>query len=159
MIAVDVPRSWLRRSRKGLCYCGRKIPPDRFGRLVPFTELAGPAVDDQCAESPRRRFGWPVKRQVDPGAVARSNPAGVSLLAGALQTDTTRAMGPTRESPETCLLVLAKPMVACVGAHCILFRERARRGGAKPQGAGGAGRPVALGGTGVHKPQRFPSRG
>ncbi len=46
IVEVNVPRSWLRRSRKRLWYCGRDIPPGRFGRLVTFTELAGPSVDE-----------------------------------------------------------------------------------------------------------------
>jgi hypothetical protein len=50
---VEVPRSWLRRSRKGLWYCPHDIPPDRFGRLVTFTELEGPSVDDQSPETQR----------------------------------------------------------------------------------------------------------
>jgi hypothetical protein len=39
-LEVDVPRSWLRRSRKGLWYCTRDIPPDRIRRLFGFVELA-----------------------------------------------------------------------------------------------------------------------
>ena len=41
VIEVDVPRSWLRKSRKGLWYCTRDVPPDRFRRLITFAELAG----------------------------------------------------------------------------------------------------------------------
>ena len=39
-LEVDVPRSWLRRSRKGLWYCTRDIPADRLRRLFGFVELA-----------------------------------------------------------------------------------------------------------------------
>jgi hypothetical protein len=39
-LEVDVPRSWLRRSRKGLWYCTRDIPADRIRRLFGFVELA-----------------------------------------------------------------------------------------------------------------------
>jgi len=39
-LEVDVPRSWLRRSRKGLWYCTRDIPPERIRRLFGFVELA-----------------------------------------------------------------------------------------------------------------------
>jgi len=39
-LEVDVPRSWLRRSRKGLCYCTRDVPADRTPRLFGFVELA-----------------------------------------------------------------------------------------------------------------------
>ena len=39
-LEVDVPRSWLRRSRKGLWYCTRDIPAARIRRLFGFVELA-----------------------------------------------------------------------------------------------------------------------
>jgi len=39
-LEVDVPRSWLRRSRKGLWYCTRDIQADRIRRLFGFVELA-----------------------------------------------------------------------------------------------------------------------
>ncbi|HKB37278.1 MAG TPA: hypothetical protein VKD72_12560 [Gemmataceae bacterium] len=39
-LKVDVPRSWLRRSRKGLWCCTRDIPPDRIRRLFGFVEGA-----------------------------------------------------------------------------------------------------------------------
>ena len=45
IIEVNVPRKWLRRSRKRLWYCKRDISPERFGRLITFAELAGPSVD------------------------------------------------------------------------------------------------------------------
>jgi hypothetical protein len=53
IIEVDVPRSWLRRSRKKLWYCGRDIPPERFGRLITFAELAGPSVDESPSSKVR----------------------------------------------------------------------------------------------------------
>src|SRR5947209_18749726 len=40
IIEVDVPRSWLRRSRSRLWYCPRDIAPHRFRRLIAFAELA-----------------------------------------------------------------------------------------------------------------------
>ncbi len=46
IIEVDVPRSWLRRSRKRLWHCDRDIPPDRFRRVIDFAELAGSSVDE-----------------------------------------------------------------------------------------------------------------
>ena len=46
VLEVDVPASWLRRSRKGLRYCTRDIPPDRIKRVLCFGELAGPSADD-----------------------------------------------------------------------------------------------------------------
>ena len=57
ILEVEIPRSWLRRSRKGLRYCGRDIAPDRFGRLITFQELAGPSVDDALPESQRPVIG------------------------------------------------------------------------------------------------------
>jgi hypothetical protein len=36
-----VPRCWLRRSRKGLWFCPRDIPPERISRALGFAELAG----------------------------------------------------------------------------------------------------------------------
>jgi hypothetical protein len=41
IIEVPVPR----RSRKRLWDCPRDIPPDRFRRLITFSELAGASVD------------------------------------------------------------------------------------------------------------------
>jgi hypothetical protein len=41
IIEVDVPRAGLRKSRKGLWYSTRDIPPDRIRRVVTFGELAG----------------------------------------------------------------------------------------------------------------------
>jgi hypothetical protein len=41
VLEVDVPRRWLRRSRKGLWFCPRDIPPDRIRRALCFAELAG----------------------------------------------------------------------------------------------------------------------
>jgi len=39
-LEVEVPRSWLRRSRKGLWYTTRDEPADRIRRLFGFVELA-----------------------------------------------------------------------------------------------------------------------
>ena len=41
IIELRVPRRWLRRSRKGLWYCPRDLPPARFCRLIDFAEMAG----------------------------------------------------------------------------------------------------------------------
>ena len=46
VLEVDVPRSWLRRSRRGLWYSTRDVPPGRIRRLFCFAELAGPSADD-----------------------------------------------------------------------------------------------------------------
>jgi hypothetical protein len=45
VLEVDVPRSWLRRSRKGLWYTNRDVPPDRIRRALCFAELAGASTD------------------------------------------------------------------------------------------------------------------
>jgi hypothetical protein len=45
VLEVDVPRRWLRRSRKGLWYCPRDVPPDRIRRAVCFSELVGQSTD------------------------------------------------------------------------------------------------------------------
>ena len=41
VLEVDVPAGWLRRSRKGLRYSLRDIPPERIKRVLCFGELAG----------------------------------------------------------------------------------------------------------------------
>jgi RNA:NAD 2'-phosphotransferase (TPT1/KptA family) len=44
IIEIDVPRSWLRRSRRGLRYSTRDIPATRIRRVIGFAELAGPVA-------------------------------------------------------------------------------------------------------------------
>jgi hypothetical protein len=41
ILLVDVPRAWLRKSRKGLWYSTRDVPADRIRRVLSFAELAG----------------------------------------------------------------------------------------------------------------------
>jgi hypothetical protein len=41
ILLVDVPRAWLRKSRKGLWYSVHDIPADRIRRVLSFAELAG----------------------------------------------------------------------------------------------------------------------
>jgi hypothetical protein len=41
VIEVEVPRRWLRRSRKGLWYSLRDVPPECFRRLLDFRQVAG----------------------------------------------------------------------------------------------------------------------
>ena len=41
ILLVDVPRAWLRKSRKGLWYSVCDIPADRIRRVLSFAELAG----------------------------------------------------------------------------------------------------------------------
>ena len=45
VLEVDVPRSWLRKSKKGLWYCTRDVPPWRIRRVLAFAELAGQSTD------------------------------------------------------------------------------------------------------------------
>ena len=44
ILLVDVPRAWLRKSRKGLWYSTRDVPADRIRRVLSFAELAGAAA-------------------------------------------------------------------------------------------------------------------
>jgi hypothetical protein len=44
ILELDVPRSWLRRSRKGTWYTKRDVPPDRLRRVIDFIEVAGQSV-------------------------------------------------------------------------------------------------------------------
>jgi hypothetical protein len=46
VLELAVPRSWLRRSRKGLWYCPRDIPPARIRRVLCFSELAGTSTEE-----------------------------------------------------------------------------------------------------------------
>jgi hypothetical protein len=41
VLEIDVPRSWLRRSRGGLWYCPRDVPPGRIRGLIDFRQVAG----------------------------------------------------------------------------------------------------------------------
>jgi hypothetical protein len=45
VLQVDVPRRWLRRSKRGLWYCPRDIPPGRLRGLIRFAELAASPVE------------------------------------------------------------------------------------------------------------------
>jgi hypothetical protein len=46
VLEVEVPRSWLRRSRKGLWYCKLDIPTQRFGQRTGFNEFSRSPVED-----------------------------------------------------------------------------------------------------------------
>lgn len=41
VLELNVPRSWLRRSRKGLWFSMRDIPADRIRHVLAFGEVAG----------------------------------------------------------------------------------------------------------------------
>jgi hypothetical protein len=49
VLEVDVPRSWLRRSKEGLWYCPADIPPERIGGVVTFAALARSPVGETAA--------------------------------------------------------------------------------------------------------------
>jgi hypothetical protein len=41
VLEIEVPRRWLRRSKRGLWYCPRDIAPERIRRVLSFAELVG----------------------------------------------------------------------------------------------------------------------
>jgi hypothetical protein len=41
ILELHVPRSWLRRSRRGLWWCPCDIPPERIEKLIVFAEMTG----------------------------------------------------------------------------------------------------------------------
>jgi hypothetical protein len=45
VIELDVPRRWLRRSRKRLWNTSSDVPPAWFVRVIDFAEIAGPSVE------------------------------------------------------------------------------------------------------------------
>jgi hypothetical protein len=45
ILEVDVPRSWLRRSRRRQWYSTRDIPPDRIRHVFTFGEVAGTSAE------------------------------------------------------------------------------------------------------------------
>jgi len=49
ILEIDVPRRWLRRSKKGLWYCLRDVPPDRIRGVVTFAALARSPVEEAVA--------------------------------------------------------------------------------------------------------------
>jgi hypothetical protein len=49
ILEIDVPRRWLRRSKKGLWYCTSDIPPDRIRGVVTFAALARSPVETATA--------------------------------------------------------------------------------------------------------------
>ena len=40
VLEVEIPRAWLRKSRRGLWYCVRDIPPARIAGVVDFDALS-----------------------------------------------------------------------------------------------------------------------
>ena len=49
ILEIDVPRRWLRRSKKGLWYCPRDIPPERIRGVVTFGALSRSPVEEATA--------------------------------------------------------------------------------------------------------------
>ena len=49
ILEIDAPRSWLRRSKKGLWYCPRDIPPERIRGVVTFAALSRSPVQETAA--------------------------------------------------------------------------------------------------------------
>jgi hypothetical protein len=49
ILEIDVPRQWLRRSKKGLWYCPRDILPERIRGVVTFGALARSPVEEAAA--------------------------------------------------------------------------------------------------------------
>jgi hypothetical protein len=46
VLEIDVPRRWLRRSKKGLWYCPRDIAADRIRGIITFGELTRSPVEE-----------------------------------------------------------------------------------------------------------------
>jgi len=44
ILEIDVPRSWLRRSQRGLRYSLRDVPPQRIRGVIDFAALSGNAA-------------------------------------------------------------------------------------------------------------------
>lgn len=49
ILEVSVPRRWLRRSKRGLWFCPRDVPPWRIRGLITFTTLARSPVEETAA--------------------------------------------------------------------------------------------------------------
>jgi hypothetical protein len=45
ILEVEAPCSWLRRSKKGLWYCPRDVPPERIRGVITFGELSRSPVE------------------------------------------------------------------------------------------------------------------
>jgi len=47
ILEIDVPRKWLRRSKRGLRYSVKDVPPERIRRVITFGELSASPVDER----------------------------------------------------------------------------------------------------------------
>src|SRR4051812_6059624 len=45
VLEASVPRKWLRKSKRGLWYSVRDVPPDRFKRTLRFADLSASPVE------------------------------------------------------------------------------------------------------------------
>jgi len=45
VLEVSIPRKWLRKSKRGLWYCPRDVPPERFKRILRFADLSASPVE------------------------------------------------------------------------------------------------------------------
>jgi hypothetical protein len=59
ILEVDVPRRWLRRSKRGLGYCPRDIPPERIRGVVTFAALARSPVEETAKSRRKDRMLGP----------------------------------------------------------------------------------------------------
>ncbi len=46
VLEVEIPRSWLKRNRRGLWYCKRDIPASRIRRVIRFAELSASPIGE-----------------------------------------------------------------------------------------------------------------
>jgi hypothetical protein len=51
VLEVSVPRRWLRRSKRGLWYCPRDVPPGRIRGVITFGELSRSPVENVATAS------------------------------------------------------------------------------------------------------------
>jgi hypothetical protein len=49
ILEIDAPRSWLRRSKRGLECCPRDVPPGRIRGVITFGELSRSPVEEVAA--------------------------------------------------------------------------------------------------------------
>src|ERR1051325_3851383 len=49
ILEVNVPRRWLRRSKRGLWYCRKDVPPERIHGLITFATLAQSPIAEKAA--------------------------------------------------------------------------------------------------------------
>src|SRR5262249_54498150 len=77
VLESDVPRRWLRRSRKRLWSCRRDIPPDCIRRLLTFRQLAGSSAPlaRPAGATPLGRDAYPAGSRTSGNRRARNGKA------------------------------------------------------------------------------------